>query len=54
MLTKPNHYRVSDVGIVDASIPEELDPTRPPLAVFEVLSPEDRSSRVKERLADLR
>ena len=50
--TSSRHYRVADVTILDASQPRERIPTWPPLAVFEVLSPEDRLSRVKERLAD--
>jgi Uma2 family endonuclease len=45
-------YRVADVAVLDRSAPYEQVPTTPPLAVFEVLSPEDRLSRVRERLAD--
>ena len=45
-------YRVADVAILDRDAPYEQIPKTPPLAVFEVLSPEDRLSRVRERLAD--
>jgi len=52
MRTAPRRYRVADVAILDPSQPEEQVPTHPPLIVFEVLSPDDRPSRVKVRLAD--
>ncbi len=45
-------YRIADVTIVDAAVPEEPIPTHPPLIVFEVLSPRDRLSRIRERLSD--
>lgn len=48
----PQRYRVADVAILDRDAPEEQVPSHPPLAIFEVLSPEDRLSRVRERLAD--
>ncbi len=50
--TAARRYRIADVAILDASLPQEPVPTHPPLVVFEVLSPEDRLSRVKIRLAD--
>lgn len=50
--TSTTRYRVADVTILDASRPQESIPTYPPLAVFEVLSPEDRLSRIRKRLAD--
>jgi Uma2 family endonuclease len=50
--TGATRYRVADVTILDASRPQEPIPIHPPLAVFEVLSPEDRLSRVSTRLAD--
>ncbi len=37
--TSSNHCRVADVAILDASLPQEPTATKPPLAVFEVLSP---------------
>ena len=50
--TSATRYRVADVAIFDASRAQQPIPTHPPLAIFEVLSPEDRPSRVKVRLAD--
>ncbi len=44
--------RIPDVAIVDRGQPVEQVPTYPPLAVFEVLSPDDVVSRVLPRLAD--
>jgi Uma2 family endonuclease len=43
-------YRVSDVTVLDRSRPKEQIITHPPLAVFEVLSPEDRLQRLKRKL----
>jgi Uma2 family endonuclease len=48
----PTRYRVADVAILDRDAPYEQIPSTPPIAVFEVLSPEDRLSRVRARLAD--
>lgn len=45
-------YRIADVSILDASRPQERIPSHPPLAIFEVLSPKDRLSRIRLRLAD--
>lgn len=42
------NYRVSDV----VALPVEQVITHPPIAVFEILSPEDRVSRVMAKLAD--
>ena len=50
--TSERRYRVPDVAIIDASIPREPIATVPPLIAFEVLSPEDRLSRLLVRLAD--
>jgi Uma2 family endonuclease len=47
-------YRVPDVTVLDRSRPIEQIITRPPLAVFEVLSPEDRLQRLKRKLEDYR
>jgi Uma2 family endonuclease len=47
-------YRVPDVTVLDRSRPIEQIPTHPPLAVFEVLSPEDRFQRMKRKLEDYR
>jgi Uma2 family endonuclease len=45
-------YRVADICLVSRELPVEQIITHPPLAVFEILSPEDRMGRVLERLAD--
>ena len=45
-------FRVPDVAILDADAPDEQIPTEPPLAVFEVLSPEDRIQRMMRKLED--
>ena len=37
----PTRFRVADVTVVDRSHPKEQIITHPPLAVFEVLSPDD-------------
>jgi Uma2 family endonuclease len=47
-------YRVPDITVLDRSLPLEQIITRPPLAVFEVLSPEDRLQRLKRKLEDYR
>jgi Uma2 family endonuclease len=47
-------YRVPDVTVLDGSRPIEQIITHPPLAVFEVLSPEDRVQRLKRKLEDYR
>jgi Uma2 family endonuclease len=46
--------RIADVCLVSRAQPIEQVPTKPPLAVIEILSPEDRISRYNERLADYR
>lgn len=50
--TSERRYRIPDVAILDANAP--LDPVAlvPPVAAFEILSPEDRLSRLLVRLAD--
>jgi Uma2 family endonuclease len=50
----PTRFRVSDVTVLDPSQPSEEIITHPPLAVFEVLSPEDSMQRLKRRLEDYR
>jgi Uma2 family endonuclease len=47
-------YRVPDVTLLDRSRPIEQIITQPPLAVFEILSPEDTLQRLKRRLEDYR
>lgn len=46
--------RISDVCLASRSQPVEQVLTKPPLAVIEILSPEDRISRYNERLGDYR
>ncbi len=50
----PTRVRVADVAILSANIPYEAVPSRPPVAIIEVLSPEDRVSRYQQRLDDYR
>ena len=45
-------YRVPDVLLFDRNEPKEQILTRPPIAVFEVLSPEDRVPRIVIKLQD--
>jgi Uma2 family endonuclease len=47
-------YRVPDVTLLDRSQLKEPIITHAPLAVFEVLSPEDRLQRMKRKLEDYR
>lgn len=47
-------FRVPDVTVLDRDFPIEQIITRPPLAVFEVLSPEDTLQRLKQKLEDYR
>ena len=48
----PTRYRIPDVVVFDRSRPIEQMLTHPPIAVFEVLSPEDRISRLLVKWAD--
>lgn len=48
----PTRYRVPDVVVFDREQPVEQVLTRPPIAVFEVLSPEDLFSPMMEKLGD--
>jgi hypothetical protein len=50
----PTRFRVPDVTVLDRSHPKEQIVTKPPVAVFEVLSPEDTMQRMKRRLEDYR
>ena len=50
--TSERRYRIPDVAVLDAALPREPVATVPPLIAFEVLSPEDRLSRLLVRLAD--
>ena len=46
------NYRIPDVTVLDKSLPVEQTITHPPLAVFEILSPEDTIKRLKRKLAE--
>lgn len=48
----PTRYRVPDVTILDRNQPIEQIITHPPVAVFEILSPEDRHTRFTRKLND--
>ena len=45
-------FRVPDVTVMDRSQPIEQILTMPPLAVFEILSPEDKITRMLTKLGD--
>jgi Uma2 family endonuclease len=47
-----SRFRVPDVTILDRNLPVEQIVTHPPIAVFEVLSPEDSINRMMAKLAD--
>jgi Uma2 family endonuclease len=48
----PDRFRVPDVTLLSRSAPREQIITRAPLAVFEILSPEDSMTRMLEKLSD--
>jgi Uma2 family endonuclease len=48
----PTHLRVPDVTVMSREQPIEQVLTAPPLAVIEILSPEDKITRVLTKLAD--
>jgi len=48
----PTRFRVPDVTVLDRDQPIEQILTHPPVAVFEVLSPEDSMTRVMRKLND--
>ena len=48
----PTRFRVPDVVVFDRNRPIEPILTHPPIAVFEVLSPEDRVERTLRKLRD--
>lgn len=50
--TTTRNYRVPDVVVFDRGNPIEQILTRPPIAVFEMLSPEDRIPRMMKKLAE--
>ena len=52
MLVRPRRYRIPDVAVLDRANPKEQVVTAVPIAVFEVLSPEDRVQDLYEKLED--
>ena len=50
--TGERRYRIPDVALLDADAPRDPIALVPPLVAFEILSPEDRVSRLLMRLAD--
>jgi Uma2 family endonuclease len=48
---KPTRFRVPDI-CVTLGFPDEGIPTKPPFLCIEIVSPEDRIRRVKERVTD--
>ncbi len=50
--TSDTRFRVPDVAILDASLAREPIATHAPIAVFEVLSPEDTYKRLMRKLGD--
>jgi len=47
-----NRYRVPDVAVLDRNQPIEQIITHPPIAVFEILSPEDGMMRMTQKLVE--
>ncbi|MGB8885683.1 MAG: Uma2 family endonuclease [Candidatus Korobacteraceae bacterium] len=50
----PTRFRIADICLISRNAPVEQVPQHPPLAIIEVLSPEDRVSRYQQRLDDYR
>jgi len=49
---KATRFRVPDLTVLRAGMPRERVLTQPPLLVIEILSPEDRLSRITQRTDD--
>src|SRR5271165_6649670 len=54
MQITPTRFRVADVCLIPRNEPADQVLQRPPIAVIEVLSPEDRVSRYQQRFQDYR
>jgi Uma2 family endonuclease len=54
MQITPTRFRIADVCLISRSEPAEQVLHQPPIAVIEVLSPEDRVSCYQQRFADYR
>ncbi len=52
MQVAPKRFMVPDVTVLDRNLPTEQIITHPPVAVFEVLSPEDTVRRLMRKLND--
>jgi len=52
--TSATHVRIADVAILSVNAPREQVIQTPPVAVIEILSPEDRVPRYAQRLTDYR
>jgi len=50
----PTRFRVADICVLSVSAPRERVIQTPPVAIIEILSPEDRVSRYLVRLEDYR
>jgi len=46
------NFRIPDVAVLDRNLPIEQVITHPPIAVFEILSPEDTVARMMTKLGD--
>jgi len=52
--TSATRFRIADIALVSVTAPREQILQTPPIAIIEILSPEDRMSRYSERLEDYR
>ena len=50
--TQERHFRLPDVSVIDPAFAEEEIAMHPPLAVFEILSPDDTYKRVMVKLRE--
>ena len=51
MQIDPSQFRVPDVTLISRDAPREQVVKHPPLAVFEILSPEDTMTKMLEKLS---
>jgi Uma2 family endonuclease len=49
---KPTRFRCPDLSVLHAEAPRERIITHPPLIAIEILSPEDRLSRMQDKIED--
>ena len=54
MRLAPDLFRIPDIAVFAGTEPDEQVPSRPPLLVIEIISPDDRYSEVLEKLAEYR